>query len=166
MIYIGIDPGPKTSGVVAIRECGVTECEAANDNQDLLNWLADLNHDVEWSYDSIVLIEWIESYGMPVGAETFHTCRWVGRFQQAALDAGMAVELVPRKTVKMTLCGSMRAKDSNVRQALIDRYGGSRGVAVGTKKKPGPLYGVSGHAWSALAVVEAWKMDNKVAREV
>jgi len=31
-------------------------------------------------------------------------------------------------------------------------YGGTRDAAVGTKKTPGPLYGVSGHAWQALAV--------------
>jgi hypothetical protein len=41
----------------------------------------------------------------------------------------------------------MRAKDPNVRQALLDKIG-----PVGTKKNPGPLYGVSGHGWSALAV--------------
>ena len=35
------------------------------------------------------------------------------------------------KEEKMNLCGSMKAKDSNIRQALIDRFG-----EVGTKKNP------------------------------
>jgi hypothetical protein len=43
----------------------------------------------------------------------------------------------------------MRAKDANIRQALIDKLG-----AVGTKKAPGPLYGISGHLWAALAVAD------------
>jgi len=35
---------------------------------------------------------------------------------------------------------------------LIDRYGTTRAAAVGNKKTPGPLYGISGHKWAALAV--------------
>jgi hypothetical protein len=45
----------------------------------------------------------------------------------------------------------MKAKDANVRQALIDRYGG-KAEAIGTVKKQGPLYRVKSHAWQALAV--------------
>jgi hypothetical protein len=56
-------------------------------------------------------------------------------------------ELVFRRDVKLHLCGSARAKDPNIRQALLDRFG-----PVGTKKAPGPLYGVKSHIWSALAV--------------
>jgi len=41
----------------------------------------------------------------------------------------------------------MKAKDANIRQALIDKLG-----PVGTKKSPGPLWGVKSHIWSALAV--------------
>jgi hypothetical protein len=39
-----------------------------------------------------------------------------------------------------------------VRQALIDRLG-----PQGTKKNPGPTYGMRSHLWAALAVgVYAW----------
>jgi hypothetical protein len=55
--------------------------------------------------------------------------------------------LVFRKDVKMHLCNSMRAKDANIRTALIDKLG-----APGTKKMQGPTYGVTSHAWAALAV--------------
>ena len=41
----------------------------------------------------------------------------------------------------------MRAKDGNVRQALIDLIG-----EQGTKKNKGPTYGISSHSWAALAV--------------
>jgi hypothetical protein len=51
--------------------------------------------------------------------------------------------------------GNQRAKDPNIRQALLDIFPGTGGGAtpqIGTKAKPGPLYGVTSHAWSALAV--------------
>lgn len=93
-------------------------------------------------------IEMIASYGMPVGREVFETCVWIGRFVQA-WDAPHA--LVYRRDVKLHLCGSSRAKDGNVRTALLDRYGG-KAAALGTKAAPGPLRGVSSDVWSALAV--------------
>lgn len=45
----------------------------------------------------------------------------------------------------LDLCNSARAKDSNTRQALIDRFD-----APGTKKSPGRLYGVKADEWAAL----------------
>ena len=62
----------------------------------------------------------------------------------------LPVVLLPRQTVKATLCHDTRAKDANVRQALLDRFGGS--AAIGRKATPGPLYGVSRDVWSALAL--------------
>jgi hypothetical protein len=94
-------------------------------------------------YD-LVALEMIASYGMPVGASTFETCLWIGRFIEVARTE---TRLVYRKDIKMHLCGSMRAKDGNVRQALIDLLG-----TQGTKKDKGPTYGISSHSWAALAV--------------
>ncbi|MGA0608852.1 hypothetical protein [Caldimonas sp. KR1-144] len=94
----------------------------------------------------LLAIEMVASYGMAVGREVFETCVWIGRFQQQFAEPGK-VRLVYRKDVKLHLCGSPRAKDSNIRQALIDRLG-----APGTKRAPGGTYGVKSHAWPALAV--------------
>lgn len=95
------------------------------------------------------IIEMIASYGMPVGKEVFETCLWIGRFlhEMGVLPGMHEHYLVYRKDVKLNLCGSARAKDGNIRQALIDRFG-----APGVKKKPGKLYGVSKDVWAALAV--------------
>lgn len=98
-----------------------------------------------------VAIEMVACYGMPVGAETFETCLWIGRF----IESFGGGEKVYRKDVKMHLCQSMRAKDANIRQSLLDSFGAVGGGStpqVGTKKQPGPLYGVKSHIWSALAV--------------
>ncbi|MNY62967.1 hypothetical protein D3C86_1998680 [compost metagenome] len=57
--------------------------------------------------------------------------------------------------MKLHLCKTPRAKDANVRQALLDmfpRTGGGKTPQIGTKAQPGPLFGVSSHAWAALGV--------------
>ena len=48
-------------------------------------------------------------------------------------------------------CKRLHALSMNIRQALIDRFGGKE-KAIGLKKTPGPLYGISSHAWAALAL--------------
>jgi hypothetical protein len=94
-------------------------------------------------YDRVAC-EMIASYGMAVGASTFETCVWIGRFIEVAR---VDVELIFRKDIKLFLCGTMRAKDANIRQALIDKIG-----TQGTKAQPGPTYGIKSHSWAALAV--------------
>ena len=98
----------------------------------------------------VVVIEQIESFGMAVGREVFQTVFWSGRFAEAAHPT-RAIQL-PRRAVKLHLCGSARAKDPNIRAALIDRFGPGKEKAVGKKRSPGPLYKISGDVWSALAV--------------
>jgi hypothetical protein len=45
----------------------------------------------------------------------------------------------------------MRAKDANVRQAILDRFGG-KDKAIGKKGCYGPLRSIKSHLWSALAI--------------
>jgi len=101
----------------------------------------------------VVVIEKIESYGMAVGREVFDTVHWSGRFTEAVRPT--PVVQLPRRDVKLAICGDSRAKDANIRQALIDRYGG-KDAAIGRKAKPGPLYGISKDVWSALAIAVAY----------
>ena len=103
----------------------------------------------------IVVIEKIESYGMAVGAEVFDTVWWAGRFAEAA--SRVAVVMLPRRAVKLALCGDSRAKDANIRQALLDRFGGS--AAIGRKAAPGPLYGIARDVWSALAIAVTYSIQ-------
>ena len=106
-----------------------------------------------WGADRVVC-EWIQSYGMTVGKEVFHTCRWVGRFEQA-VDGWRPFRLVYRRAVKLHLCNDTRAKDKNIRQAILDLYpatGGGKTPQIGTKESPGPLYGISSHMWAAVGL--------------
>jgi hypothetical protein len=149
MLILALDPGPEQTGWVLYESERVRECGVMKNEQLLADLLG------QWPYDASTLaIEMIASYGMPVGREVFETCVWIGRFQQAWSEPD-AVRLVYRKDVKLHLCGTSKAKDPHVRQALLDlfpRTGGGATPQVGTKGKPGPLYGVSSHAWPALGV--------------
>jgi hypothetical protein len=102
----------------------------------------------------ITVIEKIEAMGMAVGASVFETVFWSGRFAEASKP----FDRVTRRAVKLHLCGTMRAKDGNIRQSLIDRFGGV--AAVGRRSAPGPLFGISSHRWAALAVAVTW-MDQR-----
>jgi hypothetical protein len=137
---LAIDPGTTHSGVVHFAG-GIPLTAGVYPNGDVLTHLS------EWR--GAVACEMIASYGMAVGKEVFETCVWIGRFIQAA--GPERVRLIYRKDVKLRLCGSPRAKDANIRQALIDKWGG-KAEAIGTIKKQGPLYHVKSHAWAALAV--------------
>jgi hypothetical protein len=139
---LAIDPGTTHSGWVLIRNGNPFAYSAAMENTEVLTMLR-ANQLIP------VAIEMIASYGMPVGAEVFDTCVWIGRMTEAAGNG--RVRQVFRKDVKLHLCGTPRAKDPHVRQALIDKWGG-KALAVGTVKTQGPLYGIKSHAWAALGV--------------
>jgi hypothetical protein len=105
-----------------------------------------------WPFDECV-IEGMQSFGMSVGQDVLDTCVWIGRFVETWVrKTGAEPVIVYRKQVKYQLCSSIVAKDANVRQALLDRFGPGRSRAIGTIRNRGPLYGISGHVWQALAV--------------
>lgn len=140
MKILAIDPGTTESGYLvwdgAVIECGIIPNAMMRTRLKLGDFGA---HDV-------CAIEMIASYGMAVGREVFETCVWIGRFTECTFAP---VRYVFRRDIKIHLCGTAKAKDANIRQALIDKHG-----APGTKKAPGNLYGVSGHMWAALAVAD------------
>ena len=141
---LAIDPGNEQSAWVCYDPLRrrITD-KNISANGDLLDWLPGLAEGRE------VACEMIASYGMPVGREVFETCLWIGRFVQAVFP--QPVTLIYRRDVKMHLCNSARAKDSNIRQALADLFGGNK-ACKGTKNQPGPLYGFHADLWAGLGV--------------
>jgi len=137
-MILAIDPGTTESAFVLL-----------NDNYDILEFSKITNelllNRIQDQYGQFTLaIEMISSYGMRVGKEVFDTCVWIGRFMQAST---CPVELIYRKDVKLHLCNSTRAKDSNVIQALKDRFGDK-----GTIKAKGYFYGFKSDVWQAMAL--------------
>jgi hypothetical protein len=86
------------------------------------------------------VIEKVESYGMAIGVEVFDTVLWAGRFAEAAHR--VPVVMVPRRAVKLALRGDSRAKDANIRQALIEGFGGSTATCITSRSgQPTPVGG-------------------------
>ena len=148
MRILAIDPGNEKSAYVVYDTA--TKLPVRFGIED--NWALHLRfHGSEFDDCDNVAIEMIACYGMAVGKSVFDTCVWIGRFAELTVCGNF----VYRKDVKMHLCNSMRAKDANIRQAIIDRYestGGGKTPQIGTKAQPGPLYGVSKDVWAALGV--------------
>lgn len=157
MQILAVDPGTDKSAYVIYETQNAQVVEKGiENNKDLLKLLAVLNHDDDVG---VLVIEMMKSYGNVMGDTVLETCVWIGRFIERWARKW---EWIYRKTIVTQLCNSSRAKDSNVRQALIDRYRDvlrARGVyedPVGLKSSPGPLYGVKKDMWSALAVAVAY----------
>lgn len=148
MKIFAVDPGSESSGWVLYSPGArrVVLCSASERNADLVGILR--RQSVE---DTTVAIEQIAVRpGQPMYRELVPTLLWTGRFVEAWAARGGRLELVTREAVKRAVLGSPRGDDAQVRAALLDLHGGAG--AAGTKKAPGPLYGVKSHAWAALAV--------------
>tara|TARA_R110000782_G_scaffold270328_1_gene370371 strand:+ start:2399 stop:2917 length:519 start_codon:yes stop_codon:yes gene_type:complete len=143
---LAIDPGTTESGWALFGADGSLWDHGISANYRLYHEIPDEPY-------FRVAIEMIASYGMPVGKEVFETCVWIGRFVEFFVERHC--RKVYRRQVKVELCGSPRAKDSNIRQAILDRYpptGGGKTPQIGTKAQPGPLYGVKSHIFAAIGV--------------
>lgn len=119
---LAIDPGPERSGWIEMQE----------------------GHPIQWGHDAngflkdtlanydVLVIEDVSHYGkdISVGKDVFETCKWMGRFDEAY--HGEAV-FISRPDIKLHLLGLRRGNDAQVRQALIDKYGGNE-VAIGSIK--------------------------------
>lgn len=144
---IGIDPGNIQSAISVFEGTNNLIQETFIDqNDNILGWILNESYKLK---PCAFAIEKIASYGMPVGETVFETVYWSGRFHQLIREEQRHADIyrITRNKVKNHICHSSRAKDSNIRQALIDRFG-----APGTKKTPGKTYGIKKDMWAALAV--------------
>lgn len=149
-MILAIDPGNIESAYVLIDENdGLKPIEYGKIlNEELLK----ICYDTDTMTDHVA-IEMIASYGMAVGKTVFDTCVWIGRFTEALVNEGATPEFIYRKDEKMNLCHSMRAKDSNIIQSLVDRFApNTPNKGKGYKKDQGWFYGFKADIWQAYAV--------------
>ncbi len=136
---VGIDPGPTESAVVVL-DGDLIRGKIEERNGALAVRLATLA--------DLIAIEDFVGYGKSLSWESIETIKWIGIFRHCAANP---ME-ISRPEVKRYLCGGTSVGDPAVTDALCRRWGPGRKAAVGTKKSPGPLYGIKGHLWAALAV--------------
>ena len=149
-MILAVDPGNIQSAYCLIDTKTYKPIEFGKlDNNDLLKQIS-IFKDIE-----CIVVEKVASYGMAVGKEVFDTCEWYGRFIQKYCDTheDFKINYVYRREEKINLCGSMKAKDTNIRQALIDRFAKHDFKnGKGTKKNPDWFYGFKADIWMAYAV--------------
>lgn len=139
-MILSLDPGNVETAYVLFDKDGAISRHGKVPNAEITQILREANFQT-------CVCEMIASYGMAVGKTVFDTCVWIGRFEQITYDMDKNFIPVFRLDVKLHHCKSPKAKDSNVRQALIDRLG-----EPGTKAAPGGTYGIKADVWSALAI--------------
>jgi hypothetical protein len=145
-MILAIDPGPTHSAYTLIdHDCRPLDFgKLPNDDLRLL-----LDGSFAWQAEHIA-IEMVASYGMPVGAEVFDTCVWIGRYLEAT---GGTAQLVKRGPIKLHHCNSARANDANITRALVDRFApGEPNRGKGTKHAPGWFHGFAADMWQAYAL--------------
>lgn len=148
-----IDPGNVQSGYALFEMPNFNLIAKGKENNEDLLLLLEQYGERRWNVGDpdVFVIEKIASYGMAVGKDVFETCYWIGQFIHALQRRKTA--FVYRKDEKITICGSMKAKDANIRQELINRYAKHDFKnGKGTKKKQDTFYGVSKDVWQAIAV--------------
>ena len=191
MIVLGIDPGPETHGAVLYdsRARRVLWADKAATSADVVNWfhtheavheccewermlgsLHNIGHDAArmgWDRPFTVVIERpaaMGAIGVGIVGHMLDTAWVAGGLSQLACGADCPTYTMTRREVLRNL-GVLSGKgsaDSRVRAACIADHETPGGPpAVGRKAAPGPLYGVTSHAWQALGLVLAWLEMNK-----
>lgn len=147
MRIFGVDPGPKSSGwcYLNIEDNYITEIEFGHNlNRIMLTKQVELgDSDVS---EMVIGYEWVKNYGRVVGEDVLRTAYTCGRVRANGQTYGRFYEPT-RPTIIKHFTGRSNLPKSQVRKALLDRFGDDR-----VKSKGGILHGITNHAWDALAV--------------
>lgn len=148
MIF-AIDPGFKESAYV-ISNTNLKPKEFGKiNNFELLQMIST----TVFTNSDIFAVEMVSSYGLPVGQEVFDTCFWIGRFWEACRIDNIRHRFFRKKDICINLCGTVRAKDKDIINALYERFAyGENNYGKGNKKSPGHFYGFKDDIWQAYAV--------------
>lgn len=189
---LAVDPGNAKSGWVYFEvddddEYGLKVDKFGIDSNDRLRAMMRTGHfDLQ---QTRLLIETPKPRGMPTAGEEMETLVMIGRFIQEWSRSGGRWSFVWRQDVKLFLTGSNKAKDGNVNQAIRDHFGGDQSpVKCGTCKGkgwigrgrpvcgechgrcydrlPGPIFGITSHAFAALGVALWWAEFQQVQQHI
>jgi len=157
---LGIDPGPEESAYAVWDGVRIAD-KGKVDNTEMIDMLGRQTLTFRFGpgprrivHVTRIAVEMVCSFGMPVGADVFETVFWIGRFCQRT---NLPHTRVLRRDIKMHICNSSRANDSNIKHALVERFApGKPNFGKGTKKKPGFFHGVAADMWQAFAACVVW----------
>jgi hypothetical protein len=153
VLIFAIDPGDKLSAYVVYdtRDRSIEE-KGKVTNEEMQKVI----ERVPFDYAPEFVIEYPQPIGQPMYTQLVDTIFWIGMFVHQWDREWTRMD---RRDIKKNLCGRASGMgDKNVRAAIISRFsdhhelGGGKQPEIGTKKEPGPLYGVTADIWAALAV--------------
>lgn len=149
-----VDPGTTASGFAEFRD-GVLERTGKMSNIDLRAQIAAA------ARAGLIDVLIIEGMRNPRADEmTFKTCYEIGRFIERTEALGVSTVMVYRHEIKKHWLGTNQGGDKEIREALVEHYGGWVKVPTKTKNARNPfrneppeaLKDVKADAWSALAI--------------
>lgn len=172
---VAIDPGSYTHGLVVVRTTGpnpgdntVDYVNKAAQWTDVAREVCNLETDLRLGR-ALVACERVAP-GQSSWTLT-QTTEFVGRIMQLhhSLTGGHPRALPLYAMTRREVLSLLRIKakgserDKMVRHTMIELHGGDRRTAIGNNNHPGPLHGVSSHAWAALAVAVAARIKRHEA---
>lgn len=151
---LSIDPGPVNSGFAVFLDGSLQQAGKAS-NVDLRSLIRCLATEPS---RMVVVIEGMRN--PHADEQTFKTCYEIGRFVEKAETIGVSTVLVYRHEIKKHWLGTVKGGDKEIREALVEHYGGWVQVPTKTKnarnpfrnEPPAALKDVKADAWSALAI--------------
>lgn len=161
-MILAFDPGNEYTAYCLIGDDRMPVEHGKVPNAEALEYIYKFYNTHVQELDAVV-IEMVASYGMAVGASVFWTCVMIGRITEASASIGCKTDYIYRIEEKTTICHDSKAKDANIRQALIDRFARhDKKNGKGTKKNPDWFYGFAKDVWQSYAVGTTW-LDKREA---
>lgn len=157
-VVFAIDPGNLLSAFAIVDTTSYypikfAKCANVEIKQEMIEFIKSTPY-------PIIIIETMVSMGGSVGATVFDTCIFIGRLTELAESLGASVHYINRRQEKIELVGSMRAKDSDIRRALINRLAVFDKVnGKGTSDHRDVFWGMAGDCWQSM-----WRATSPQAR--
>lgn len=158
MLFLGIDPG-KSTGIAVYDSVGRRVVFATNATADeAMSIVRGTAVDLPKHVGDVgtvraaarVGVEQMSSTGQ-ANSDILRSTELGGRLFERCCDFSDPVWLF-RRTVLRHFVVSGGGRDGQIIDRISEAHGGSRKAARGSKKFPGPMYGVAKDAWQALAV--------------
>lgn len=154
-MILAIDPGNERSGFLFLGNDGLIAGPFGKvPNAEILEIIRQSDTTCK------IVCEFPFPRGQTASWELFKTVEFIGQIKTLVecdpFHPRLKLEYIDRQRVKLCVCGSASAKDANIRAALIAIYG-----EPGSKKNPGPTYGITADVWAALGIAHTYSVEGE-----
>ena len=154
-IYVGIDPGPKTNGLVVYHTIDAPHTPGVVTTakpRASLDEVRKLIHNLKYGQGLTFQVVLEMTTPGPPSTTVHDTSIVCGRIIELCDYRFIQCHTVTRPAVRSFFRVQPKGADSGIRSEIIRRHPTTNGGHI-TRSRQSPLYGMSTHAWAALAVV-------------